>query len=66
MVRVCLVIGEKSMVWSSPIMSFRVPSGEHAWLKRGPSEAVVDTYINLPPSTSNNGHLYGFTGFDTD
>jgi hypothetical protein len=66
MIRVCLVIGEKSMVWSSPIISYRVPTLDHAWLKRNPSESVIDTSIKLPPSFANNGHLYGFTGFDSD
>jgi hypothetical protein len=66
MLRACIIAGDRDLVWASPIAGFRVPNGDHPWLKRNPGEAFVNTNIELPPTTLTGGFVYGFTGFDTD
>lgn len=41
MVRVCFVMGPSDVIWSSPEGGYRVPDGNHPWLKRGPSASKV-------------------------
>ena len=47
---------------------FRVPDGNHAFLKRGPSAVSVDSAVELPKAwtTPYDVPLVGFTGYDTE
>lgn len=64
MVRFSLAVGDVSIFWTSPVIWFRAPNGEHPWVKRAPGMALLDAEANLPPISDEAGYVAGVLGFE--
>jgi hypothetical protein len=64
MVRFSIAVGDISVFWASPVIFFRVPDGNHFWIKRDPGAALLDASADLPPTNDPVGYVYGPLGWE--
>lgn len=64
MVRFSIAVGDVSIFWASPVISFRAPTAEHPWIKRAPSVSLLDSAVDLPAVSETVGYIFGVSGWE--
>ena len=62
------IIADPTALWVSPNLSFRIPDGNHPWLRRENGESIVDVRTDVPENLRNVPKVitWGFTGYDAE